>query len=98
MAQLLTYSQVRESGLFAWHADGYLFIANELIRAVRLHPPASDACGYSDVCLHVRRSSLRGGEHLVESGWHHLDGCTCGFCAASEHSTVVSAVPRAGSA
>ena len=33
----------------------------------------------------VRPSSLRGTEHLLDDGWHHLDGCTCRFCASHEH-------------
>ena len=29
----------------------------------------------------IRPSSLRGTEHLLDNGWHHLDGCSCHDCA-----------------
>jgi hypothetical protein len=81
MPTRLTLSQVRESQLFAWHPAGYLYVNGELFRALRMEPPASD--GYSRA-LRVRRSSLTGGEHLVEDGWYHAEGCSCRFCTAPQ--------------
>lgn len=92
MASSLTYSQVHESGLFAWHGDGYLFLADELLRATSLCPPAA-AHNKRAAHLRVTRSSLRGTELLLGLGWHHLDGCTCRFCAAPVHGAALKAVP-----
>ena len=79
MAHDLSYSQVREAGLFAWHPLGYLFIDGELLRAVRMEPPASD--GQTNA-LKVGRSALRGTEEIAKEGWRHLEGCDCPHCAA----------------
>jgi len=79
MAQLLSFSQVREFPLFAWHPQGYLLIGGELFRAVRMEPSAS--VGYQGV-LAVRRSSLREGDHTLDFGWQHADGCGCDLCRA----------------
>jgi len=83
MAQSLSFSQVRESGLFAWHPDGYLYVDGELFRAVRMQRPSSESrAAYSDEHLHVRRSSLHGLEKQIECGWHHEEACACALCAA----------------
>ena len=29
----------------------------------------------------VRPSGLRGTEHLLDDGWHHLGDCSCRFCS-----------------
>ena len=81
MARELTLAEVRHSRRFAWHPHGYLFVDGELFRAVRMEPPAAQ--GYSHA-LRVRRSSLSGGEHLVEDGWYHAEDCPCSLCAAGE--------------
>jgi hypothetical protein len=81
MARELTLAEVRKPRRFAWHPHGYLFVDGELFRAVRMEPPAAQ--GYSHA-LRVRRSSLSGGEHLVEDGWYHAEDCPCSLCVASE--------------
>jgi hypothetical protein len=81
MARELTLAEVRDSRRFAWHPHGYLFVDGELFRAVRMEPPAAQ--GYSHA-LCVRRSSLCGGEHVVEVGWYHADGCPCSLCVAGK--------------
>jgi hypothetical protein len=78
MAQILTLLQVRGSPQFAWHPQGYLWIDGELFRAVRLEPPATG--GYQGV-LTVRPSTLRDGDHTVDGGWRHGEGCRCDLCA-----------------
>jgi hypothetical protein len=94
VALSLTYSQIRESELFAWHAEGYLFHADELLRAVSLCPPASAAQNKSAARLRVTHSSLHGTEEVLSLGWHHLEGCTCRFCLALDRNTAPTAVPR----
>ena len=78
MAQILTLLQVRGSPQFAWHPLGYLWVDGELFRAVRLEPPATG--GYQGV-LSVKRSALRDGDHTIDGGWRHREGCRCDLCA-----------------
>ena len=78
MAQILTLLQVRGSPQFAWHPHGYLWVDGRLFRAVRLEPPATG--GYQGV-LTVKRSALRDGDHTIDGGWRHGEGCRCDLCA-----------------
>jgi hypothetical protein len=78
MAQILTLLQVRGSPQFAWHPLGYLWVDGRLFRAVRLEPPATG--GYQGV-LTVKRATLRDGDHTVDGGWRHGEGCRCDLCA-----------------
>lgn len=78
MAQILTLLQVRGSPQFAWHPLGYLWVDGELLRAVRMEPPAT---GGDQGVLSVKRSTLRDGGHTVDGGWRHREGCRCDLCA-----------------
>ena len=88
MARTLTLSEVRGSPYFAWHPEGYLHVDGELFRAMRMEPPATG--GYQSV-LSVKRSALRDGDHIVEDGWHHVEGCDCLLCAVGELPDIVVA-------
>jgi hypothetical protein len=81
VAARLTFDQVIESGQFAWHPAGYLFINGEIYRAIHMEPPSAE--GYARA-LRVRRSSLRAAEHKISEGWHHAEGCDCRFCAPTD--------------
>lgn len=78
MNRSLSLAQVREAAVFAWHPQGYLLVDGELLRAVRMEPPASG--GHSHI-LRVGPTRLRGSEHMLSEGWRHLKGCDCRFCA-----------------
>jgi hypothetical protein len=80
MAQILTLLQVRGSPRFAWHPQGYLWVDGELFRAVRLEPPATG--GYQGV-LTVKPSVLRDGDHTLDGGWRHGEGCGCDLCSSA---------------
>lgn len=77
MPHTLTLSQARESLHFAWHPRGYLLVDGKLFRAVEKAPPASN--GYGEA-LHVRLSTLRDSDHVLEDGWHHTEDCSCALC------------------
>ena len=81
MAGGLTFEQVKKARVFAWHELHYVFVDDSLLRVVM--PLAGDAGpDLSDRSpMKVRPSSLRGTEHLLDGGWHHLDTCTCCFCS-----------------
>jgi hypothetical protein len=81
MAQTLTLLQVRGSALFAWHPLGYLWVDGQLFRAVRLEPPATG--GYQGV-LTVKPSTLRDGDHTIDGGWRHGEGCRCDLCTPTD--------------
>ena len=75
----LTFSQVREAGLFAFREDHLLYT------------PTLDAILTVSSCdseeqtthLYVRSSSLRGDEPDLRIGWHHLRECRCAYRRAA---------------
>ena len=81
MAGGLTFEQVKRARVFAWH---------ELHTSL----PTTPCCVWScrslrtqsaapaiALPMNVRPSNLRGTEHLLDRGWHHLDDCTCPLCS-----------------
>jgi hypothetical protein len=84
MAENLTFEQVKKARVFAWHQRHYVFANDTLLRVVtRDHTdPDADLRGLSPML--VRPSSLRGSEHLLDEGWHHLDNCTCRYCRTGD--------------
>jgi hypothetical protein len=81
VAATLTLDQVIESGRFAWHVAGYLYINGEIFSAIHMEPPSVE--GYAHA-LRVRRSSLRDAQHKISDGWNHAEGCGCRWCAPSD--------------
>lgn len=72
----LTFSQVREAGLFAFREDQLLYTPT--LDAI-LTVSSCDGEGQT-AHLDVRSSSLRGGEPDLRIGWHHLRECRCVYC------------------
>lgn len=75
----LSYAEVQRLGAVSWHPVGYLYVDGRLLRIVG-EPPG---CGSISVKV-VRPSSLHGDEPLIQTGWHHLEGCECERCCADE--------------
>ena len=75
----LTFSQVREAGLFAFREDHLLYTPTlDTILSV-------SSCNGEEQTSHldVRSSSLRGDEPDLRIGWHHLRECRCVYCRES---------------
>ncbi len=87
MPRSLTLSQVRASLHFAWHPWGFLLVDGKLFRAVLKGPPASRGHGEA---LHVRLSTLRDSDRVIEDGWHHAEDCSCDLCNQRRLSVVTS--------
>jgi hypothetical protein len=83
MAVLLTFEQVKKARVFAWHERHYVYANDTLLRVVtRARFPAdSPASVRTAAPMNMRSSSLRGTEHLLDDGWHHLDNCSCPYCS-----------------
>jgi len=74
----LTFSQVREAGLFAFREDHLLYTPTlDAILSVASGDGAAEGAGSH---LDVRTSSLRGDEPDTRIGWHHLRECRCVYC------------------
>jgi hypothetical protein len=74
----LSFSQVREAGLFAFREDHLLYTPTlDAILAVTHREGDEEDC---DGRLDVLSSSLRGDEPNVRIGWHHLRECRCVYC------------------
>ena len=74
----LTFSQVREAGLFAFREDHLLYTPTlDAILTVSGRDGTEET---ADGHLDVRSSSLRGDEPDVRIGWHHLRECRCVYC------------------
>lgn len=80
MAENLTFEQVKKARVFAWHERHYVFANDTLLRVVTRYHTAAEATDRDPSPMIVRPSSLRGSEHLLEDGWHHLDNCSCRYC------------------
>jgi hypothetical protein len=80
----LTFEQVKQARVFAWHALHYVFANDTLLRVVLPVNLDSDPEAWNRAPMTIRPSSLRGSEHLLDAGWHHLDNCTCRFCSAHQ--------------
>ena len=95
MSGNLTFEQVKTARVFAWHERYYLYAADTLLRVVSSYDPAT--AGDPSPML-VRPSSLRGTEHLLDDGWHHLDGCSCAYCSSglNEDGLGIGQVRQAG--
>jgi hypothetical protein len=74
----LTFSQVREAGLFAFREDHLLYTPtlDAILTAASQDGDGEGADGHLD----VRSSSLLGDEPDARLGWHHLRECRCVFC------------------
>jgi len=78
----LTFDQVKKARVFAWHERHYVYANDTLLRVVTPYRKSDDddlSLPHADMI--VRPSSLRGTEHLLDGGWHHLAGCSCLYCA-----------------
>ena len=75
----LTFSQVREAGLFAFREDHLLYTPT--LGAIL----TVSSCDGEEQTTHldVRSSSLRGDEPDLRIGWHHLRECRCVHCRAA---------------
>jgi hypothetical protein len=74
----LTFSQVREAGLFAWREDHLLYTPTlDAILSVSSRDGTEEDAG---MVLDVRSSSLQGCEPETRLGWHHLRECRCVHC------------------
>ena len=78
----LTFEQVKKARVFAWHDLHYVFTNDTLLRVVLPVDSGSEQDARDRLPMNIRPSSLRGTEHLLDEGWHHLDTCTCRFCSA----------------
>jgi hypothetical protein len=75
----LTFSQVREAGLFAYREDHLLYTPTlDAILTVSSRDGEEQTAH-----LDVRSSSLRGDEPDLRLGWHHLRECRCVHCRAA---------------
>jgi hypothetical protein len=81
MAGDLTFEQVKEARVFAWHELHYVFAEDTLLRVVLPIDSDTGASVPGHYPMDVRPSGLRGTEHLLDGGWHHLEGCACQFCS-----------------
>lgn len=74
----LTFSQVREAGLFAFREDHLLYTPtlDAILTVSGRDANEGQATGHLD----VRSSSLRGDEPDMRIGWHHLRECRCVYC------------------
>ena len=74
----ITFSQVREAGLFAWREDHFLYApAQDAILSVSNHDGSADDPGpHPD----VHSSPLLGDQPEMRLGWHHLRECHCVHC------------------
>lgn len=77
----LTFSQVREAGLFAWREDHLLYTPT--LDAILTVSPCDGSWQDAGAHLDVRTSSLRGDEPDARIGWHHLRECRCVYCRES---------------
>ena len=74
----LTFSQVREAGLFAFREDHLLYTPT--LDAILTTSSRDDTEEHSNGHLDVRSSSLCGDEPDMRIGWHHLRECRCVYC------------------
>lgn len=74
----LSFSQIREAGLFAWREDHLLYTPtlDAIVSATTLDGNEERP----DPRLDVRSSSLSGDEPDMRVGWHHLRECRCVYC------------------
>jgi hypothetical protein len=72
----ITYSQVREAGLFAWRDDHFIYTPT-LDAILSVSDGTGDDAGAR---LDVHSSSLHGNEPEMRLGWHHLRECRCVHC------------------
>ena len=80
MSGKLTFEQVKKARVFAWHEKHYVYAEDTVLRVIA--QPESMGGEGAQPRMVVRRSSLRGTEHLLDEGWHHLDDCSCAYCLA----------------
>ena len=77
----LTFSQVREAGLFAWREDHLVYTPTlDAILSVSSNSQTDAATGMH---LDVRSSSMRGDEPDMRIGWHHIRECRCVYCRSA---------------
>ncbi len=85
------FEQVKEARVFAWHDLHYIFANDTLLRVVLSVDSGCERSARDRLPMNVRHSSLRGSEHLLDEGWHHLEGCSCPCClprkGSAEHDT-----------
>jgi hypothetical protein len=74
----LTFSQVREAGLFAFREDHLLYTPT--LDAILKVSGRGGNEEMANVHLDVRSSSISGDDPDVRIGWHHLRECRCVHC------------------
>jgi hypothetical protein len=74
----LTFSQVRETGLFAWREDHLLYTPT--LDAILSAAVVGGDAERPGTRLDVRSSSLSGDEPNMGMGWHHMRECRCVYC------------------
>jgi hypothetical protein len=74
----LTFSQVREAGLFAWREDHLVYTPS--LDAILSVSTLAGNGGNSGTRLDMRSSSMDGDELGSRLGWHHLRECRCVHC------------------
>jgi hypothetical protein len=74
----LTFSQVREAGLFAFREDHLLYTPT--LDAILLTTSQDGTGKGAGGRLDVRSSSILGDEPEMRLGWHHLRECRCVYC------------------
>ena len=94
MAGGLTFEQVKQARVFAWHERYYVYANDTLLRVVLPVDLDSGKSVPDHSPMTVRPSSLRGTEHLLDDGWHHLDDCSCRFCAPRRDQVASDAAGR----
>jgi hypothetical protein len=94
MAEVLTFEQVKKARVFAWHELHFIFANDTLLRVVLPVGLNFEPVTPEDAPMIVRPSSLRGTEHLLDNGWHHLDTCRCRFCAPHQQQSGSAAERR----
>ncbi len=77
----LGLAQVTKARAFAWHERHHVFASGTLLSVVTCDHPAVEATDNDLSPMLVRPSALRGTEHLLDDGWHHLEGCSCRNCS-----------------
>lgn len=87
MAGELTFEQVKKARVFAWHSRHYVFASDTLLRVIVRDHTDRDPDFRDLAAMIIRPSSLRGTEHLLDDGWHHLADCSCAYCAPHDAET-----------
>jgi hypothetical protein len=80
MLVALTYTQVREAGLFAWRGDDFIYTPSldRILGVVSRTRSEQHPNGVLDIVA----SSVLGDEPGMLRDWHHVRECQCAYCRA----------------